>query len=77
MGGDVGLIVGVPAQGSLGEDRLAVHLDLEDASAGGDQVDPELRPELVEDRLRHAHGTAGVVSRTAELDGDVTHVPPR
>jgi hypothetical protein len=63
----------VPAEALLGEDPLAVHLDLEHPAAGWDQVDTEIVAELVEDPLRHAHGTAGVVTGTAELDGDATH----
>ena len=73
MGGHVGAVVGMTTGSRLGVDELAIDGDLEHAAARRDQPHLIGLAELVEDLLRHAHGTACVVSRTAELDRDVLH----
>ncbi len=77
MRGDVALVVGVTPQLLLGKDPLTVDLHLEDPARRGDEIHPKRLTELVEYRLRRAHGTAGVVSGPAEFDGDGSHGPTR
>lgn len=67
-----------PAQLFLGEDRLAVGDDLEDAPGGGNQTH---RRHIVflglEDLFRHTDGMGEIPSTGAELDGDLLHLPHR
>jgi hypothetical protein len=69
----VGLVLGVSSGIPLGMNRPTVEIHLEHATPGGNERDLVGKSELVEDGLGHAHGTAGVVSRTAEFDRDPRH----
>ena len=42
------LVLSVTLEGVFGEDLLAIEVNLEDASAGGNQCDFELLPEFLE-----------------------------
>jgi len=55
------------AQRALGEDRLAVELDLEDPAFPFDQLGFEVQ--LLADRVRQTGGTGVVVSRNTVFDG--------
>jgi hypothetical protein len=64
--------LGVPAEGSLGEDELTVEGHFEAALGRRDQLDPldDRRPPG-EELVRQTDGTGNVVSGDAELDQHV------
>ncbi len=61
-------------EGLLAEDEVAVDLDLEDATAGGDQFG--LQVVALAQLIRQTGGTGLVVSNLAVLDGDLHGVFP-
>ena len=73
MRGDVRFVLGMPPGRLLRIDELIVDRDFEDTPGTGDETHVVALAELLEDLLCRAHGTGGVVSGSAELDGHVGH----
>ena len=70
---DIRLVLRVTSGGLLGVDELIVDRDLEHPTRAGDEANLVLLAEFFEDLLDRAHGTGGVVSSTAELNGHSGH----
>lgn len=73
MGRNILFVIGMPIGRRFGIDQVTLDDHLEYPACRGHQKDVEGLAELVKDRLRHAHGTAGVVSSPAKLDDDASH----
>ncbi len=72
-GRHVAVVIGVDLGGGLRVHQPAVDGDLEHPASRRYEVDSKFLTELLENLLSHAHGTARIVSRPAELDLNLSH----